>query len=54
MVATVNRLVPNDTKDTILLDFEVAVRNAFRDGFPNADVDGCRCVVRKVAELDLK
>ena len=59
MVATVKRLVPNDTPDIILPDFEVAVRNAFRDAFPNADVDGCffhltQSVVRKVAGLGLK
>ena len=56
MMATVKRLVPNDTPDTILLDFEVAVRNAFRDAFPNADVDFfhlTQSVVRKVAGLGL-
>ena len=59
MVTTIKRLVPNDTPDIILLDFEIAVRNAFQDGFPNTVVAGCffhltQSVVRKVAALGLK
>ena len=51
MVAIVKPLVPNDTPDAILLDFEVVVRNAFRDGFPNADVEVAKLGLKQRYEL---
>ena len=52
-------LVPNADPDIILLDFELAARNAFKDIFPRTDVDGCffhlcESVHRKLVSLGLK
>ena len=44
-------LVPNSDPDIILLDFELAARNAFKDIFPRTEADGCFsiCVFSKCA-----
>ena len=52
-------LVPNADPDIILLDFELAARNAFKDIFPRTEVDGCffhlcQSVHRKLVSLGLK
>jgi hypothetical protein len=45
--------------DSIMVDFETASINAFRDHFPNADLQGClfhfgQCIWRKIQELGLQ
>ena len=53
------QIIPNANPHTILVDFETAAQNAFRDNYPNASIKGClfhlcQSVIRKVGELGLK
>ncbi len=52
-------LMQDPSPSMILLDFEMAAVNSFREVFPNALLQGCyfhlnQCLVRKVQNLDLK
>ena len=52
-------LIPNASPDTVLVDFEAAAINAFRQAFPTAELKGCyfhhgQSLNRKVGELGLK
>ena len=52
-------LIPNAAPESILLDFEIAVQNAFRYAFPNANISRgffylCQSLLRKARELGLK
>lgn len=52
-------LIPSAAPSRILLDFEAAAMNAFREAYPNAQVTGCyfhlcQCIIRKVNEIGLK
>jgi len=55
----VKELVPNASPTRILVDFESAAMNAFKDAFPGTDITGCyfhlcQSIVRKVNEIGLK
>ena len=59
LLNVVKELVPNASPTRILVDFESAAMNAFRDAFPGTDVTGCyfhlcQSIVRKVNEIGLK
>ena len=55
----VKELVPTANPLKIFTDFELAVINAFREGFPEAELSGCyfhlsQSIVREVGELGHK
>jgi hypothetical protein len=59
LLGVIKALCPTAAPSRILTDFESAAMNAFRDGFPDADISGCyfhlcQSVVRKVNECGLK
>lgn len=59
LLAIVKELIPQAAPHTILLDFEIAAMNAFRDAYPHAEISGCyfhlsQSVLRKVNEVGLK
>jgi len=59
LLNVIKELIPNATPRRILIDFEVAAINSFRDAYPQADVTGCyfhlcQSVIRKVNEVGLK
>lgn len=59
ILSQLKNLIPMANPDRILVDFEIAAMNAFRDAFPNAVVAGCyfhltQSVTRKVQEIGMK
>lgn len=59
MIQALKELVPNVFPERILLDFEMAAINAFKNEFPTSNISCCffhlsQSVIRKVTELGLK
>ena len=59
MIQILKELVPNVIPEKILLDFEMAAINAFKNEYPTSTVSCClfhlsQSVIRKVTELGLK
>ena len=59
MLSALKTILPDADPGVILVDFESAAQNAFRQTFPNATMKGClfhlgQSVLRKVGELGLK
>lgn len=59
LLSVIKELCPNAGPHRILVDFESAAINAFRDAYPKADVSGCyfhlcQSILRKVNECGLK